>query len=123
MQFTCQIKVNDDMEFLYYKQKKQIIVDKMIKVCNYMSFATKWVKWHGFNNSIVTSHSCPLHSHKGKSQNWKCVLVNKVSTILWLGDDNFTYTYFAYITTFRCELFQAIQNDLQKRKKQQHGLE
>ncbi len=42
--------------------------------------------------------------------------MNKVGTILWLGDDNFTYTYFTHITTFRCELFQAIQSDLKKTK-------
>jgi hypothetical protein len=49
--------------------------------------------------------------------------VNKIGTILWLGHDNSTYTYFTHITTFKCELFQTIQSDLQKRKRQQHDLE
>jgi len=74
----------------------------MIKFCNYMSFAVKWVKWHRFKNSIVTSHNCLfylIHRHEGKLQNSKCVLVNNVGTILWLGHDNFTYTNFTHITT------------------------
>ncbi len=68
------------------------------------------MKQHGFNNSIVTSCKCPfelIHSHKNKLQNSKCVIVNKVGTILWLGHDNFTYTYFTHITTFKCELLQV----------------
>jgi hypothetical protein len=42
MHFACHTKVNDDMEFQYYFKK--ILVDKTTRLCNYMSFATKWVK-------------------------------------------------------------------------------
>jgi len=41
MHFTCQTKVNDDMEFQYYKKIKKNLIDKMIRFCNYMSFVTK----------------------------------------------------------------------------------
>jgi hypothetical protein len=42
MHFMCRTKVNDDMEFQYYVLK--ILVDKTTRLCNYMSFTTKWVK-------------------------------------------------------------------------------
>jgi hypothetical protein len=42
MHFTRQTKVNDDMEFQYYNKK--ILIDKTIKLCNYTSFMTEWVK-------------------------------------------------------------------------------
>jgi hypothetical protein len=54
MHFTCQIKVNNDMEFQYYKKIK-ILINKTIGLCNYMCFVTKWVKRRGFNNSIIIS--------------------------------------------------------------------
>jgi len=37
--------------------KKIILIDKIIGLCNYMSFAAKWVKWHEF---IITSHKYPF---------------------------------------------------------------
>jgi hypothetical protein len=49
-----------------------------------MSIATKWVKQHGFNNSIVISCKCYfklIHSYKGQSQNPKCVVVQQVNEI------------------------------------------
>jgi hypothetical protein len=44
MHFRCQTKVNDDMEFQYYKNIKKNVVDRTIELCNYMSFAIKWMK-------------------------------------------------------------------------------
>jgi len=41
MHFKHQTKVNDAMQFQYYKEIKKILIDKMIWFCNYMSFATK----------------------------------------------------------------------------------
>jgi hypothetical protein len=48
-------KVNDDMKFHYYKKKFKILIIKIIVLCNWRSFATKWMKQHVFNNSLVTS--------------------------------------------------------------------
>jgi hypothetical protein len=59
MHFTCQIKVNDDMEFQYY-EKIKFLISKMTEFCNYMCFAIKWVKRHEFRNSIVISRKCLL---------------------------------------------------------------
>jgi hypothetical protein len=44
MHFAHQIKVNDDMEFQYYKKIKKILGDEMTELCNHMSFVTKWVR-------------------------------------------------------------------------------
>jgi len=53
MHFIHHTKVNDDMEFHYYKKIKK---SKLLKR---LGFATKWVKQHGlFNNSPVISHIC-----------------------------------------------------------------
>jgi hypothetical protein len=58
------------MKFQYYKKTKDI-VDKTIELCNYMSFATKWVKWHEFNNSIVTSPKCLKEKYIIIKASWK----------------------------------------------------
>jgi hypothetical protein len=52
---TCHTKVDDDLEFQYYKKIKKILFEKIIGFYNFMSFATKWMKQHEFNNSIVTN--------------------------------------------------------------------
>jgi len=49
----------------------------MTKLCR-TSFATKWMKRHGFNSSLVTNHICPfwlVYNYKGVVTNPKCVVV------------------------------------------------
>jgi hypothetical protein len=76
MHFTCQTKVNDDIEFQYYNKIKNI-VDKMTMFCNYMCVVTKWEKRHEFSNSINTNCKSSfqlIHSYKGQLINRKCVV-------------------------------------------------
>jgi hypothetical protein len=44
MHSTHHTKVIDDMEFQYQAKIKKILVNKMLELCDYMSFATKCVK-------------------------------------------------------------------------------
>jgi hypothetical protein len=78
MHFTYHTKVNDNMEFHYYKNFLKILVAKMNGLCNWMSLMIKWVKQHGFSNSLVINRICPfwlICSYKGESQNPKCVVM------------------------------------------------
>jgi hypothetical protein len=84
MHFTHHTKVNDDMEFIIINKLKKLVV-KTIRLYNWTSFATKWVKRHGFNNSLITNCICPfwlICSCKGQLQNPKCVVVNQSHFIL-----------------------------------------
>jgi hypothetical protein len=54
-----------------------------------MSFVTKWMKQHGFSNSLVTSRICFFKlvcSYKGQLQNPKCVVNVKVTSPLGKTD-------------------------------------
>jgi hypothetical protein len=57
MHFIHHTKVNDDMEFHYYKIFKVLVI-KTTRLCNQMALATEWVKRHGFSNSLITSRIC-----------------------------------------------------------------
>jgi hypothetical protein len=46
--------------FNIIKKNLKILIDEMIGLCNYMFFAIKWVKWHGFNNLLIISCKCPF---------------------------------------------------------------
>jgi hypothetical protein len=59
--------------------KKLILVVKTTRFCNQMALATKWVKWHGFSNSLIISRIClswVVYSCEGKLQNSTCVVVH-----------------------------------------------
>jgi hypothetical protein len=81
MHITHHTKVNDDMEFHYYKK---ILIVKMIGFRNWTSLATKLVKRHGFSKLLIISHICPfwlICSCKSQLQNPKCIVI-KVPTFL-----------------------------------------
>jgi hypothetical protein len=42
---------------------------------------------------------------------------NKTSVAIWVGHDHITISHVPCLTTFRCELFQAFQNNFHQRKK------
>jgi hypothetical protein len=72
-----------------------------------LGFATKWVKRHGFSNSLIISRICLFWlvcNYKGPSQNPKCVVVfcaylHKSKLISFHIDDPFRdhYIFCAYL--------------------------